>query len=72
MLFVFKLRRILENIECGLRNNIVAFRGRMWTPTNMRQTYIMLHQYTIRYNSTNGQSQPHFPKSTLNVVLKVQ
>lgn len=69
MLFIFKLRHILENIECDLRNNIVALRGRMWTPTDMSQTHIMLHQYTIRYNScTNGQNQPHFPKSTLNVV----
>lgn len=72
MLFILKLRHILENIDCDLRNNIVALRGRMWTLTVNSQTHIMLHQYTIRYNSTNGQSQPYFPKSTLNVVLKVQ
>lgn len=68
MLFIFKIRYILQNIECDLRNNIVALRDRMWTPTDMSQTHIMLHQYTIRYNSTNGQRQPHFTKSTLNVV----
>lgn len=72
MFFIFKLRHKLETIECDLRNNIVALRGRMWTPTDISQTHIMLHEYTIRYNSTNGQSQPSFPKSSLNVVLKVK